>query len=118
MTRVHQPHRLMKAAHLFGAEGLTQQAAELAAKAQAVQQQAKGAAELVERSRAGDQNAMGTIADLRDVAIKGGLRAKVSCILIEEYCKANPPREHPPSAVAAMAAQAQQVPIDAAVAHA
>jgi hypothetical protein len=95
MEKVHDPNKLMRAAQIFGAEGLKVEAAQLATKARQVSAQAKGAAELVEGSRAGDQHATAQIAEIRKNAARGVPRARVSCILIEEYCR-NVPYMPPP----------------------
>lgn len=99
-----RPDKLDKAAKLFGQEGLLDHANALHAKAEQVRAQAKGAGELVERARAGDQNAMGMIAACRDNAKQGNERARISCVLIEDYCRRNPPpapKEPSPETVAA-----------------
>ena len=48
------------------------------------------AKEVVERARAGDQNAMGMIAAVRDSAIKGSPRARESQRAILEYIRSHP----------------------------
>jgi hypothetical protein len=113
MTKEHNPQKLARAANLFGQAGLVPQAQALASKAQQVAQQAAVGAELAERARAGDQNAMGMITAIRDQAEKGSARARVSCILIEEYCRANPPKEEGPaiSAEQAEADRAAEIPL-------
>lgn len=50
-----------------------------------------GAAQLVERSRMGDQNAMGMISAVADQANRGNPRAQTAAQLIHLYCQANPP---------------------------
>lgn len=95
MRRQHDPEKLKKAAQLFGHEGLPDQARMLLEKAACVHQQMHGAKELVERSRAGDQHAMAMIKAIGEQAKEGSVRAQVSCILIEQYCVANPVEETP-----------------------
>ena len=46
--------------------------------------------ELVERARQGDQNAMATIAEVREAAGKGGQKAKNALSHIMQYIKCNP----------------------------
>jgi len=92
MQKEMRPNKLDKAAGLFGAEGLMPQAAALANKANQIRQQASGAADLVTRARAGDQNALAMIACIREQAHAGSPRARVSASLIEDYCK-NVPNE-------------------------
>jgi len=90
MRREYRPAVLERAAQKFGEDGHVVQAKQLAAKADQVKQQARGAAELVERARAGDQNAMGMIAVIRDQALRGVTRACISAKLIETYCITKP----------------------------
>lgn len=84
------PVKLDKAAALFGAEGLTNEARQLSAKAKEVRKQAAGARELIDRARTGDQNAMGIIAACRENALQGNPRAIVSCKLMLKYCELYP----------------------------
>lgn len=92
------PHKLEKAAGLFAQEGLTAEARQLRDKARTIGHQMKAAAELSERARAGDQNAMAMIAACREQAKRGNKRAFVTCICIQEYCKTNPPKADGPEA--------------------
>jgi hypothetical protein len=97
------PHKLSKAAHLFAAEGLTQEAKQLDDKARTIGLQMKASVDLAERARAGDQNAMAMIAACREQAKAGNKRAFVTCMCIEHYCKNNPMQQNlgeppPPSA--------------------
>ena len=92
----HNPDKLMRAAGLYSQYGLEPQAASLVTKAQDVIGQANVAAELVERSRAGDQNAIGMITAIRDSATKGSLRARISVLLIEDYINDHPVVTPPP----------------------
>lgn len=86
------PHKLMRAADLFSREGLQTEAHQLSDKARTIGHQMKAAAELAERARAGDQNAMAMIAACREQAKQGNKRAFVTCVCIEQYCKMNPPK--------------------------
>lgn len=106
LANVHEPSKLEKAAGLFKRAGLNKQAAELASKAKQVHQQAAIAAEWVERARMNDQNAMASIAAVRDEAARGMPRAMVSAFLIERYINANPPPE--PQHTAPEVGQAQE----------
>ena len=90
MGREFNPTKLEKAAELFHNKGLTSQARDLKFKAGQVREQAKVAAELVERSRANDQNALGMIAAIREEAAKNKPRAIVSAGLIAKYIEQNP----------------------------
>jgi len=108
MVGCHNPQKLAKAANLFGQAGLVPQARELQNKANQVAAQAEVAAELSERARAGDQNAIGMITAIRDQAEKGSVRARVSCLLIEEYCNANPPKIEEPLVNGEAAISAEQ----------
>lgn len=92
------PHKLQRAAGLFAREGLRTEANQLADKARTIGHQMRAAAELAERARAGDQNAMAMIAACREQAKRGNKRAFVTCICIQEYCKANPPKDDGPEA--------------------
>ena len=96
LANVHGPDQLRKMAKLFGAEGLTTQAALLEGKAKQVDQQAQIAEEWCIRARACDQNAIASIAAARDEAAKGSPRAKVSCWLIERWLDMNPPAPEAP----------------------
>jgi hypothetical protein len=87
------PNKLDRMAHLFGAEGLTVQANQLAGKAREVRKQAAGARELIDRARTGDQNAMGLIAGVREAALAGSPRAQASCKLMLKYCELYPMQE-------------------------
>lgn len=86
MNYEHRPRELDIAAQVFGAEGLTDQAKQLAQKSADVKQQAAEVPALVERARMGDQNAMGMIAAVRENAGRGDPRAFTSFKLIEAYC--------------------------------
>jgi hypothetical protein len=90
MAHETRPNKLEFMADMFGQEGLPEQAASLKLKAREVRKQAKGAQDLIERARACDQNAMGLIAAIREQALDGSPRAKVSCVLMARYCELNP----------------------------
>lgn len=94
MNYEHRPRELDVAAQIFGAEGLTEQANQLAAKSAEVKKQAAEIPALVERARLGDQNAMGMIAAVRENAAKGNPRALTSFKLIEQYCICCPSPEN------------------------
>jgi hypothetical protein len=96
LANEHNPDKLMRAANLYSQVGLDPQASSLATKAKDVIDQANVAAELVERSRAGDQNAIGMITAIRDSATNGSLRAKISSLLIEDYIHEHPVVTPPP----------------------
>lgn len=85
-----QPDRLEHAARVFGAEGFPRLAKELTGKAQQVRQQAAAVPDIVQRARAGDQNAMAMITACRENAVQGNPRAAITCSLIEQYCRAYP----------------------------
>ncbi len=93
MGREFNPVKLERAAQEFEKRGLVPQARDLGGKAKQIRKQAKVAAELVERSRRSDQNAMGMIAAIREQAAVGNPRALVSAGLIARYCQANPPKQ-------------------------
>lgn len=90
LAREASPIKLDHMASLFGAEGLTVQANQLAGKAREVRKQAAGARELIDRARTGDQNAMGIIAGTREAAVMGSPRAQASCMLMLKYCELHP----------------------------
>jgi hypothetical protein len=90
MSAEFRPEKLDYMARLFGEEGLTQFAADLAWKAREIRTQAKDAVDLVERSRRLDQNALGMIAALSEQAALGSPRAAISCMLIDQYCLTHP----------------------------
>lgn len=90
MNYENRPRELDIAAQVFGAEGLTEQASQLAAKSNDIKQQAAEVPGLVERARLGDQNAMGMIAAVRENAAAGNKRALSSYRLIEQYCICRP----------------------------
>jgi hypothetical protein len=96
LANEHNPDKLMRAAGIYSQYGLEPQAASLVTKAQDVIGQANVAAELVERSRAGDQNAIGMITAIRDSAAKGSLRARISVLLVEDYINEHPVLTPPP----------------------
>lgn len=54
-----------------------------------------GAAQLVERARQGDQNAIAMICTVRDSAKKGNPKARRGFAALERYIKANPPKNLP-----------------------
>lgn len=95
MHREFHPKRLEQAARRFGAEGLNDQARELIGKAKQIRKQAAVIPGLVERARAGDQNALGMITEVRENADAGLARAAVTCKLVEQYCIKNPPAPQP-----------------------
>lgn len=97
MANEYRPDKLEHMARLFGAENLPAQADELAGKAAQIRMQASAIADLVERSRACDQNAMGMLAAIRDEAEAGNPRAQVSRALAARYCAAHPMPELGPT---------------------
>lgn len=92
-----QPEKLEKAAFLFSREGLHTCAAQLRDKAKTIDAQIRAAIDLVERARAGDQNAMAMIAACREQSKAGNKRAFVTCQCIERYCLNNPVKDDGPS---------------------
>lgn len=100
MQHEYQPNRLESAAKMFGSEGFPSLARELASKASQIRQQAAAVPDIVERARAGDQNAMAMITACRENAAAGSPRAHVTCALIEQYCHAHPPAPKPGEAAA------------------
>ena len=84
------PQKLVKAAQLFGAEGLPFHAEALANKAQVLHQMLHGAKTIVECSRAGDQHAIALAQKIGENARGGDKRAQLSAWLIEQYTKDNP----------------------------
>ena len=64
--------------------------------------QRDGAAQLVDRARAGDQNAMGILAKIGENAKAGNPKAKSAYALVMDYCKQHPVQN------AIMGAEAQQ----------
>jgi hypothetical protein len=90
MGQEFNPAKLEQAAFHFKAKGMAPQAADLKGKAAQIRKQARVAAMLCEGARAGDQNAMGMIAAIRDQAEKNNPRAIVSANLIAAYCAARP----------------------------
>ena len=95
MQYEYHPGKLESAAQAFCAEGFPQLARELSSKAGQVRQQAAAVPAIVERSRAGDQNALAMITACRENAAQGSPRAQVTCALIEQYCHANPAPARP-----------------------
>ena len=91
MAGEFNPGALERHAARFRGAGFGAQAAELDAKAREVRAQAKACAELVDRARANDENAIAMIAGVRENAEKGDPRAQISCIVIRKYCEENPP---------------------------
>jgi hypothetical protein len=90
MSTCNNPQKLVKAAQLFGAEGLPHHAEALANKAQILHQMIHGAKAIVECSRAGDQHAMALAKKIGENARAGDKRAQLSAWLIEQYTKENP----------------------------
>lgn len=90
MRQEFRPKVLEKFAKLFGAEGYPQLSRELSKKSRQIRDQARVVPEIVQRARAGDQNAMAMITAVRENAAHGLARAQVTCELIEKYCLANP----------------------------
>lgn len=86
----HRPEKLDAYANLFGQEGLSHHASALASKAGQIRLQARTAAELVERSRVGDQQAWALIETIATDAKSGSVPAQVSVKLMEQYCAAHP----------------------------
>ena len=92
MRNEWNPQKLDKAAQLFRKEGLGFQARDLSGKAAQLRKQLAVVCDLVERSRALDQNALGMIAAIREQAARNDPRAIVSANMIAKYCAARPPR--------------------------
>lgn len=92
MTNCVDPQKLVKAAQLFGAEGLPHHAEALANKAEILHKMIHGAKAIVECSRAGDQHAMALAKSIGENARAGDKRAQLSAWLIEQYTKTNPPK--------------------------
>lgn len=115
LCNVHEPSKLEKAAGLFRSAGLNKQALELASKAKQVHEQAAVAADWVQRARLNDQNAMASIAAVRDAAMQGSPRAKVSVFLIEKAINEIPP---PPEQATAPEVGAAQEAVDEQGSHA
>jgi threonine dehydrogenase-like Zn-dependent dehydrogenase len=92
MSSCLSPEKLVKAAQLFGAEGLPRHAEALANKAEVLHKMIHGAKAIVECSRAGDQHAMALAKKIGENARAGDKRAQLSAWLIEQYTKANPPK--------------------------
>ena len=90
MSNCIEPQKLVKAAQLFGAEGLPHHAEALANKAQILHQMIHGAKAIVECSRAGDQHAMALAKSIGENARAGDKRAQLSAWLIEQYTKQHP----------------------------
>jgi hypothetical protein len=95
MRRCNDPRKLKQAAALFGHEGLPFHSTALLQKAAMIHEMMHGAADIVERSRAGDQHAMALAKSIGEQARAGNKRAKLSWILIEDYTKRHPPGEKP-----------------------
>ena len=93
MVRCHDPQKLQQAGALFGHEGLPWHARALFQKASMVQNMMKGAQDIVERSRAGDQHAMAIAKGIGDQARAGNKRAQLSWKLIEQYSKQQKPQK-------------------------
>jgi hypothetical protein len=108
MQNEYQPERLEHAAKAFGAEGFQALSRELSGKAHQVRQQAAAVPDLVKRARAGEQNAMAHITRCRENAALGNARAAVTCMLIEQYCHANPAPPLPGEATSDNPAQPAQ----------
>lgn len=92
MSNCNDPQKLVKAAQLFGAEGLPHHAEALANKAELLHKMIHGAKAIVECSRAGDQHAMALAKAIGENARAGDKRAQLSAWLIEQYTKVNPPK--------------------------
>ena len=90
LANVHGPDQLRKMAGLFDAEGHKAEAKVLKSKAKQVDAQAMIAEDWAKRARAGDQNAMASIAACRQSAEAGNERARVSCWLISRWLDAHP----------------------------
>lgn len=90
MSNCLDPNKLVKAAQLFGAEGLPHHAEALANKAEILHKMIHGAKAIVECSRAGDQHAMALAKSIGENARAGDKRAQLSAWLIEQYTKQNP----------------------------
>lgn len=91
MRTCNNPQKLLKAARLFGAEGLSHHAEALANKAEVLHKMIHGAKAIVECSRAGDQHAMALAKQIGENARAGDKRAQLSAWLIQQYTKDNPP---------------------------
>lgn len=87
MTHCVEPQKLVKAAALFGHEGLPHHAQALLHKAQVVHEIMHAAKSIVERCRAGDQHAMALAKGIGEQARMGNKRAQMSAFFIEEYSK-------------------------------
>lgn len=92
MGREFNPQKLELAAQKFAQNGLHAQAKDLQGKAAQIRKQTQVCVTLCKAARAGDQNAMGMIAAIREQAKTGNPRSLVSCKIIESYCLRNPPR--------------------------
>jgi hypothetical protein len=95
MTRCIDPNNLRIGAALFNHEQLPAHAQALLSKAALIHEMMHGAADIVQRSRAGDQHAMAMAKSIGDQARQGNKRAQLSWFLIEDYTKRNPPSETP-----------------------
>jgi hypothetical protein len=95
MTRCIDPNNLKIGAALFNHEQLPAHAQALLGKAALIHEMMHGAADIVQRSRAGDQHAMAMAKSIGDEARQGNERAQLSWILIEDYTKRNPPSDTP-----------------------
>lgn len=93
MANCNEPNKLMKAAALFGSEGLTHHAQMLFHKARLLHDMIHAAKDIVERCRAGDQHAMAMAKGIGEQARSGNKRAQLSAFLIEEYTKKNPQKD-------------------------
>jgi hypothetical protein len=93
MQRCNDPRKLKQAAALFGHEGLPFHSDALLRKAAMIHEMMHGAADIVERSRAGDQHAMALAKSIGEQARAGNQRARLSWVLIEDYTKRHPPSE-------------------------
>jgi len=90
MGQETRPEKLDKAAGLFDREGLDDCANQLRRKAREICMQMRAIADLCERVRLGDQNAMGTLAAVREQAKAGNRRAILSCQFADWYCRTHP----------------------------
>lgn len=95
MERCIDPTSLKVGAALFNHEQLPAHAQALLGKAALIHEMMHGAADIVQRSRAGDQHAMAMAKSIGDEARQGNKRAQLSWFLIEDYTKRNPPSETP-----------------------
>ena len=93
MANCIDPQKLVRAAALFGHEGLSHHSEALLQKAQMIHEMMHGAQSIVERCRAGDQHAMAMAKGIGEQARAGNKRSQLSAFLIDEYSKTHPAPE-------------------------